>query len=155
MMNANILIPFIMAAVMAAVLIAAFNFPYLQAKLSVIFAGGVVFILALVQLVRELGPRKKQTPEPEADRKAPGREESGRTYLLEAAWFMGFGLTIYLLGFLIAIPLYTCAYMKSHGTRWPPSIMTGVFMAAFCYIIFVLVLEMKLYPGIILMRWGL
>lgn len=154
MLNIQILIPLVVAAAMIAVVTIASGYPYLQAKLSVIFSGGLVLVLALVQLVRELRLAKQQVDEPKAEHEVRKHSASPALYGIESAWMVGFGLTIYLLGFLIAIPLYICAYMKSHGARWPASILTGVSMAAFCYVIFVLVLEIKLYPGIILMSSG-
>lgn len=155
MLNIHILIPLVVAVAMIAVVTIASGYPYLQAKLSVIFSGGLVLVLALVQLVRELCLAKQQADEPKAEHEVQKHSASPALYGIESAWMVGFALTIYLLGFLIAIPLYICAYMKSHGARWPASIMTGVFMAAFCYIIFVLVLEMKLYQGEIITRLGL
>jgi len=151
----NILIPLIVAVVMAAAVKVAFGYPYLQAKLSVLFAGGLVLVLALVQLMREIRRKEPPTDKPGADQKEAERGASAMQYGLEATWMAGFGLTIYLLGFIIAIPLFTCAYMKSHGTRWATSIITAVLMVAFCYGIFSLVLDMKLYPGEIFIRLGL
>lgn len=153
-MKAKTLIPLILVVVMAAVVKVAFGYPYLQAKLSVLFAGGLVLILALVQLMRELRHKEPRTPEPEEDRRDAGHSASAMQYVLEAAWMAGFGLTIYLLGFLIAIPIFTCAYMKSHGTRWSASIITGVLMSVFSYVLFSLVLDMRLYSGEIFTRLG-
>jgi hypothetical protein len=155
MLNIHILIPLVVAVAMMAVVAIASGYPYLQAKLSVIFSGGLVLVLALVQLVRELRAAKQSAEEPKAKHKAQEQSASPAVYGLEAAWMAGFALAIYLLGFLIAIPLYICAYMKSHGARWLASILTGVLMAVFCYVIFVLVLEMKLHQGEIIIRLGL
>jgi len=154
--NLQIVIPFIVAVVMIGVVAIASGYPYLQAKLSVLFSGTFVLVLALVQLVKELfRAQQKRLDEQGAGRKEAEHDTGVLPYVLEAAWMIGFALAIYVLGFMIAIPLYICAYMKSHGTRWSVSIMTGGGMAAFCYIIFVLILEMKLYSGIILMHLGL
>ena len=154
MLNLHSIIPFVLAVAMIAVITIASGYPYLQAKLSLIFSGGLVLVLALVQLVRELSLAKQKAAEPHAEPKARKHNASLAFYAIEAAWMAGFGLTIYLFGFIIAIPLYICAYMKLHGARWPVSIMTGGGMAVFCYIIFVLVLEMRLYPGEVIMRLG-
>jgi hypothetical protein len=154
MPNIHILIPLVMAVAMIAVVTIASGYPYLQAKLSIIFSGGLVLVLALVQLVRELRPAKQQADEPKTEHEVHKHSASLALYGIELAWMVGFGLTIYLLGFIVAIPLYICAYMKSHGSRWRASIMTGVLMSAFCYGIFVLILEMKLHSGVIFMHLG-
>ncbi|MBI4633396.1 MAG: tripartite tricarboxylate transporter TctB family protein [Deltaproteobacteria bacterium] len=154
MMNVHILIPLIVAGAMVAVIAVASGYPYLQAKLSVIFSGSLVLVLALVQLARELTLKKRQADEPRADQRKPEHHAETVQYGLEFAWLVGFGLMIYLLGFFVAIPLYVFAYMKSHGSRWWASLITGALLPAFCYGIFVLLLEMKLHRGEIFMRWG-
>lgn len=151
MLNIHIIIPFVLAVAMMAVVTIASGFPYLQAKLAIIFSAGLVLVLALVQLAKELSLAKQKAAEPGVRKHGA----STASYGIEAAWMVGFGLTIYLVGFIIAIPFYICAYMKSHGARWPVSIMTAVSMSAFCYVVFVLVLEMNLYPGAIITRLGL
>lgn len=147
-MSAPILIPLVLALLMAGAIAVASGYPYLQAKLSVIASALVVLVLSLVQLVRELRLKKGKRDASEAEAARPDIDASTSQYALEAAWMAGFALTIYLLGFIIAIPIYICAYMKLHGTKWPVAIITGVLMAAFSYGIFVLALEMKLYPGV-------
>ncbi len=153
-MNVHILIPFIVAVAMAAVVITASGYPYLQAKLSILFSGFLVFVLALVQLARELRLKKRKTGEEKAAHEKPEHNAGDLRYGLEFAWLVGFGLAIYLIGFLVAIPLYVCAYMKSHGTRWPAAIITGALLPAFCYAIFVLILDMKLHKGVIFTHMG-
>ena len=155
MLNIHILIPAVVALVMIAVVFVASGYPYLQAKLSVIFCGGLVLVLALVQTARELKEARKPVSEQEAKPEAHKRSASPALYGEEAGWMLGFALTIYLFGFLIAIPVYICAYMKSHGARWTASVLTAAGMAVFCYVVFVLVLEMKLYQGEALVRLGL
>jgi hypothetical protein len=148
-MNIRVLIPVVLAAVMAVVVKVAFRYPYIQAKLSILFCGGLVFVLALVQLSRELRSKKERTDGPQLERKESEDNVSPLQYGLELTWMVGFGLTIYLLGFIAAIPLCVCAYMKSHGSRWLTSIITGVMMSTCCYVIFVLFLDMRLHSGVI------
>ena len=151
MLNIHIIIPFVVALIMIAVVAIASGYPYLQAKLSILFSGGLVLVLALVQLVREMRLAKKPAVKPPLSK----HSATPALYGIESAWMLGFALTIYLLGFIIAIPLYICSYMKLHGARWPAALITGISMSAFCYIVFVLVLDMKLYPGEIFIRLGL
>ena len=147
-MSGPILIPLILVLLMAGAIAVASGYPYLQAKLSIIASALVVLVLSLVQLARELRLKKGKRSASEAEAARPDTDVSSGQYVLEAAWMAGFALAIYLLGFIVAIPLYICAYMKLHGTKWPVAVITGVLMAAFSYGIFVLALEMKLYPGV-------
>jgi hypothetical protein len=148
-MNLRVFIPALLIVVMAAVVTVAFGYPYIQAKLSILFCGGLILVLALVQLSRELRHKKGEEKASESEPKESEPNASVSQYGLEFIWMVGFGLTIYLLGFIVAIPLCVCAYMKSHGSRWLASIITGVMMSACCYIIFVLFLDMRLHSGIV------
>jgi hypothetical protein len=152
-MNVNILTPLIVAAVMGAVIIIASGYSYLQAKLCLLFSGTLVFVLALVQLVREVGLLKHGTDKGEVEDRKPEGEASIVQYGAELLWLAGFGLSIYLLGFIISIPVFICAYMKSHGVRWRTSALTGVLISGFCYVVFVLVLQKELYVGEIFRYW--
>ena len=152
-MSGPILIPLILVLLMAGAIAIASGYPYFQAKLSVIASALVVLVLSLLQLARELRLKKGIRSPLEEEVASAGAGVLTGVYVLEAAWMAGFALTIYLLGFIVAIPLYLCAYMKLHGTKWPVAIITGVLMAAFSYGIFVLALEMKLHPGVFFERF--
>ncbi len=146
-MKANAVIPLFLVVLMAAAISVAFGYPYLQAKLSVLFAAGIVFILAWVQLVREV--RRKEGPprDEETVEGGTGRQAKAAEYIVETAWMVGFALAIYFAGFLVAIPVFACFYMKSHGTKWSVAAVTAVLLDLFCYIIFIWVLDMRIYPG--------
>ncbi|MFC1893793.1 tripartite tricarboxylate transporter TctB family protein [Chloroflexota bacterium] len=65
------------------------------------------------------------------------------------AWLVGFALFIYLLGFLIAVPLYTLFYMKQRGSRWLGAFVTAVLFTAIIYIVFEVALGVILYKGVL------
>ena len=56
---------------------------------------------------------------------------------------------IYLLGFLIAVPLLVFTYMKQHGTSWLLTIIFTVIVPALVYSIFELLLRIDLYQGLL------
>jgi hypothetical protein len=144
--NIRVAIPVFLMAVMAVVVAIAFRYPYVQAKLSILVCGGLVLVLAMVQLSRELRHRRGQAA------KEPGA--GALRYITELSWMAGFGVAIYIIGFIPAIPFCVCFYMKSHGSTWLSSILTGVLMSACCYGIFVLFLDMRLHWGIIFPEFG-
>ncbi len=151
-MKAQMIIPLFLALAMTWAIKVAWGYPYQQAKLSVIFVAGMVVLLALVQLAREVrfsrAPRSHQPTAEAAHGEHGGHEASAAQYGGEASWMGGFALAIYLFGFTVAMPIFIAAYMKTHGTKWAPSLITGVLMAAFCYGIFTWFFEMNLYPGV-------
>jgi len=62
---------------------------------------------------------------------------------------VGFFVAIYLLGFIIAIPLFILAYMKAHGTRWLAAITFAILTPTIIYGIFELALGVVLYRGLL------
>ena len=125
---------------------------FLESKLLPLVFSGIVFILAAIGLGNEVlagGKRKTGAAESEESRRAEGGERWGGS-LLNLAWFGGFILGIYLLGFIIAIPLFILTYMKWLGTRWVVAIIWAIVAPAIIYGVFELVLGIDLYRGLLL-----
>ncbi|MFC1980600.1 tripartite tricarboxylate transporter TctB family protein [Chloroflexota bacterium] len=141
----------IVMAVILAVIIISLRMEHLESKLLPLIFSSIAFILAGVALRSEILARSK--PETTVTGEEGAREEAGvglRRYLLAGAWVLGFFLAIYLVGYIIAIPLFIFAYMKSHNTGWLATIIFTVLTPAIIYGIFELVLEVDLYPGLLL-----
>lgn len=66
-----------------------------------------------------------------------------------AAWFLGFCLAIYLLGHLIAIPLFSLSYVKWRGKSWVIAIAAAACITVFIYILFPVAFKSELYPGVV------
>ncbi len=132
----------VIIAVMLAVIVLSLRMEYLESKLLPLIISGAVLVLAAIRLGKEIF---KGVPD--------GSEETGegwRGYLISGAWAVGFFLAIYLLGFIIAIPLFILSYMKSHGTRWLVAIIWTILLPAFIYGLFELTLKVTLYRGLLL-----
>ncbi|MCL5959229.1 MAG: tripartite tricarboxylate transporter TctB family protein [Chloroflexi bacterium] len=150
----RVVIPLVVFLVMAAVVFVSFGFPYLQAKLSYIFAGGIVLILALVQFTRDLRGTEKEIIQATEE----GEEEiegGGRAYLREGLWMAAFAVVIWLIGFVVAIPVFGIAYMRKHGVAWKVSVVAAVGWAIFCWATFTFLLDSELYPGLVAKLLGL
>ncbi len=63
---------------------------------------------------------------------------------------LGFAVAIWLLGFLVAIPLVTLLYMKAAGESWPLTIGLSVATIVVFYAMFVLWLNIPVPPGLLL-----
>ncbi len=125
---------------------------YFESKLLPLVISSAVFVLAVIGLGREIkaGIRGGVTA---TDGKMTEKEEpweGWRGYLIAGAWVTGFLLIIYLLGFLVAIPSFIIAYMKSHGTRWLVAITSAILTTVLIYVLFELALGVILYRGLIL-----
>lgn len=72
-----------------------------------------------------------------------------RGYLVTGGWVVGFLIGVYLLGFLIAIPLFTLSYMKLHGSTWLGAFLLSIVLLGFMYVISEPLAHIKLYRGLI------
>ncbi|MBI4320881.1 MAG: tripartite tricarboxylate transporter TctB family protein [Chloroflexi bacterium] len=140
------------AIAMLAMTIVSLREASLEAKLLPVVIGTVVFLLAIVELSSALMHRRKSgasVPEDELTEGSIARV-SLRAYLVSYAWVIGFVLGIYLLGFVIAIPLMIVAYMRRHGATWVAGVATAILTVALLYSVFDLALRIGLYRGLVL-----
>ena len=124
---------------------------YMQSKILPLIIGGIVFLLIATGIIRELlskGESEKTTTEGKSDNEGKAGDSWSR-YALVGTWALGFFAVIYLIGFTISIPLFLLAYLKAHGARWHTSIITAVLTGGFVYGLFVMLLKMNLYEGIL------
>jgi hypothetical protein len=74
----------------------------------------------------------------------------GRSYIKIFAWIGGLLVIPYFFGILITFPLFTLAYIKLNGWRWSMAILMAAGVFVLLYGVFVLILQVYLYPGIFL-----
>jgi hypothetical protein len=125
-----------------AIVLGAYRYPYEAARRIPVLIGSVVFVLAVITLVLELRSKKKDTSDAE-------EEPSLISYWKTGAWVCGVGLSIYLVGFLVTIPLFLFSYLKLNSTGWRRSIIVAVITTAVIYALFEYVLKFELYRGLI------
>ena len=127
------------------------GFPTLESKLIGITVGLAVIILGVIQLLREILVKEKAEG-PETEEQLPQGVEAGtilRRSGILAAWVGGLVVTIYLLGFLVAMPLFVLSYLKLHDTKWLAAIVTTALTTAIVYGLIEVLLELKLWRGLI------
>lgn len=132
------------------VIVVSLGMPF-SSRLLPLVSGIAIFLLSAMKLRQEFSSRGR-TGEAVTEDEVEKRGESKATergYLLAFTWVTGFVLTIYLLGFLVAIPLFIFSYMKSHGTRWRTSIIFTVVILAVVYFGFERGLDITLYRGLL------
>jgi len=111
----------------------------LRASILVLVLGAVGLLLALVQLVADFKgifrePSKKagfsyETPLLETSNSRWGDMEIW-------AWLLGLYAAIWLIGFLIAIPLFVFTYTKFYGARWITAVILSAVAGGFMYGLF-------------------
>lgn len=110
----------------------------LRASIIILVLGSVGVVLALVQLGFDLvshGAGADESAGIAFD--APALKPESRWGNLEIwGWILGFYVTIYLIGFPVAIPLFVFAYVKVYGGRWGTALSLAFLAWVFLYGIF-------------------
>jgi hypothetical protein len=114
-----------------------------------LMTSGLVFVLAGVQLVRDLAGRRRKEPDENTNRKESGQKEDFKRGVKIFGWAAAFVLTAYLAGFYIAIPVMSVAYLKSHARSWLTAILFAGTLTVIIYLIFGILLKASLYSGLI------
>ncbi|HET8568990.1 MAG TPA: tripartite tricarboxylate transporter TctB family protein [Candidatus Limnocylindria bacterium] len=110
-----------------------------------------VFGLVLALLALVLPARKADAPEPDELSDDVRRRRTAAA----VGWIAAFFLAVWALGFLVAIPLATVAYLRACGERWPVTAAIAAASWAFVYGLFDRVLHVPLPPGELLRAAGL
>jgi hypothetical protein len=93
-----------------------------------------------------------------AGRESRGKEESPETGKPQQktiellAWISGFALSIWLLGFVIGMPLFMLVYVKMKGEGWRWAIILSVTMFLIVYACFSILLNIPVYEGMLFLQ---
>ena len=130
--------------------VSALGYSKLKDKAIPLCISGLVIVLGVIQLSRELMEAKKEIKEKAeigVEQKSDFSEM--KSYLLVFAWIAGLVLSIYILGFLMSIFLFIAAYLKKAGSSWSMSIVPALITTAIGYAVFMRFLGGELFPGIL------
>ncbi len=126
------------------------TFHYWESTVLPLATSSLIFILAAVEVGRELYRRDKAETAMEDNRQTGTKNRFQISRLGSVfGWAAGFSLVIYLLGFHIAVPLFAFFYLKWRGRSWLTAIIFAVVVLAFVYGVFELGLKAPLFKGLI------
>jgi ABC-type sugar transport system permease subunit len=128
------------------------TFSQMKTKLVPLAVSVVTLILAGIQLGTELlkKPRKQDDKESKDAGNVSDEKNELHLYVTYFAWSIGLILGIYLLGFLISIPIFILSFLLLHGKSLYRSALIAVITSISLYVIFVLIFKIDLYEGIAL-----
>jgi hypothetical protein len=138
----------------------ALSYSNFNMKLLPTLVSGLIFILASWELSKEILAARQAPKVPIAATEPPTSESMNeqlgiessddlRGDLLGFSWLIGMIIATYLIGLLVAIPIFIILYLRTHQIGWLKSILLAALMEAFTYFIFVKGLQIELFPGII------
>lgn len=139
-------------AAMLGIIFYSLQMEYFQSKILPLIIAGAIVVLGAIRLVKEirLGNKLAQIEKAYDEDTEETQKTRPVDFLINGAWVGGFVLAVYLVGFLITVPLYVIASTKTHGVKWRTSIVTAVALTVVCYALFTVALQVSLYKGIIL-----
>ena len=133
---------------------------FLSSKLVPLTVALPLFVVVVIGFVREVKGRGDREAKMETD---PTEGEGGiapklhplRAYLPITVWTLGFAIGVYVIGMVVAIPVFILSYMKSHGIGWRTSIIAASLTTASVWALFEIVLYIELYRGLLLEALGM
>jgi len=72
-----------------------------------------------------------------------------KRFFIISSWLLGFAVGVYLVGHLVAIPLFTFLYLRSRKEKWVISILFAVMMTVGVYLVIVVGTKTPLYQGVL------
>jgi hypothetical protein len=131
------------------------SFGHYEAMLAPLLLSICIFLLGVIELVRELISQdgKSQMVEDEdvsltvvATAKAG---DEGHRFGVALGWIGGFALGIYIVGFFPTTLLIAFGYLKVRGRSWLSSAAFAVIFTAVLYAIFAVGFKAQLYRGLV------
>ncbi len=121
----------------------------------VVIIPGVALCAAMVlKMTTRKGhePERREAESAETEDSEPSgleAKEEKKKMLVMFGWMALLVGMIWIVGFLVTIPVYTILFMRSLKESWRLSIIFGIVGFIVLYFLFVVGLEMELYPGLI------
>jgi hypothetical protein len=129
----------------------ALGIPNVKARVVPLIASGFVFVLTVVELVREIRGshgKKGESPQQEQASETAVSVERARLGAIYG-WMFGFFAAIYILGFPVSIFLFVLLFQRLHGRGWIVSLFSAIVTAGAIYLLFVVILKQELFQGIV------
>ena len=127
-----------------------------EAMLAPLLLSLTIFILGLIELVREVRSKDEKLKPTDDDEdvrptvvSAAGEGGEVRRFFVAFGWIGGYVLAIYILGFLLSSLLLAVGYLKTHGKSWVLSSTFAICFTIALYLVFEVGFRSQLYRGLI------
>jgi hypothetical protein len=120
-----------------------------RTKFMPVLVSAMTLVLTVVALIQEFRGAAKTLNKQEEDGEPKKQDVPFSEYLQAFGWIVLLVVSVYVLGFYISIPLWMFFYFWKQGHRWWAAMLQGAGGALIVYLIFVVLLEIHFYPGLI------
>jgi hypothetical protein len=126
------------------------TFHYWESMVLPLIVSSIIFILASVQVGKELYHQKaKEGTTSKKSESTGGTGNEMRRFWLTLIWVLGLMSGIYLFGFKIAATVFTFAYLKWRGRSWLAAALFAAGVLAVLYGVFEIGLKAPLFKGLV------
>jgi len=111
---------------------------------------GVFVLWALVKML--IARHKASSPDEyrqKNEKTLKPAEGYRRQSIFAFAWIGAFVLLIWLLGFVVGLPIFVFAYIKTYEESWRWTIILTIIMFLIAYLVFAILLRIPLYEGLL------
>ena len=125
------------------------GYPF-RAKILPMIIIVLAIIISVIEIIKDILARRREFSIKDVAQQMNSASEIKplqMKFSMVLVWLFGLPLTIWLLGFLIALPLYVLVYIKLNGEKWRWAIASSVVMFVVIYVGFGLMLSMPLDAG--------
>ena len=155
MREKDLLFFIILLIVLAAAFVITLGYPP-RARFFPIIVISFCGVFVLSELAKEFIARHKASSSDkhrQKDKKAPKPDKGNRRqFIFTVTWIGAFALLIWLLGFVVGLPLFVFAYVKTHEEGWRWAIILPIIMFLIVYVGFGILMERPLYEGRLFIR---
>ena len=141
-MNMRIFLLLVISTYLGTIFFFGAQYP-VEARLLPFIVAGVLSVFVIIQIVREFLAKR-----PETGTVIPVKEVF-RPYAAPLLWILGILPAIYLLGFIVGIPLYIFLYLKLHKESWLLSLIITALSAIIVYFGFGVLLHFRFHKGLL------
>jgi hypothetical protein len=132
----NIYVVIAYAGLMLFVFFYSLNLEYLKTKLMPLIVSAIGFILAVMEIIKQLREKKgKVAPASGVTQPPEAQKRLYRGYLYEIGWLLFLYGGFYVLGIII-FPIFVLVYLMGHGRKLKASLALAVLMMIASYSLF-------------------
>ena len=111
---------------------------------------GIFVLWALVKMFIALNKASSPTEYWSKNEKATKPDEGyRRQFFFAFAWIGAFIFLLWLLGFVVGLPLFVLVYIKTYEEGWRWTIILTIIMFLITYVVFAVLLRIPLYEGLL------
>jgi len=148
-MTGNIWSLIVIMAIAILMVFSVINLAFYASKILPIMISAIVLLLSLVTLIMEVRESAVSKGDAAGRQSKPEEVVELKKYVPITLSLLSYFLGIYIVGFVVATPLFLAGYMKVCGSTWRGTIITTVVFTVLFYALFIYLLQVNLYQGLL------